>query len=291
MDNPDGSLGKEGPHAKYAALMAACAGLPPVPTAVVHPCDAASLAGALEAAAAGLIVPVLVGPEAAHPPRRRRGRGSTSPAAAWSTRRTAMRSAAKGVRPGPRRRGGGADEGQPAHRRADGRGRRARHGIRTAGASATCSPSTSPTYPRPLFITDAAVNIYPTLDRQARHRPERDRPRARARHRHAAGRDPVGGRDGHRPTSARPSTRPRCARWPIAARSPAASSTARWRSTTPIARRRRASRASFRRSPGDADILVVPDLEAGNMLAKQLDISRRRRRWPASCWARACRSC
>lgn len=33
-------------HAKLAALIARCAGLPPLPTAVVHPCDVASLEGA-----------------------------------------------------------------------------------------------------------------------------------------------------------------------------------------------------------------------------------------------------
>ncbi|MEZ5938241.1 MAG: bifunctional enoyl-CoA hydratase/phosphate acetyltransferase [Hyphomonadaceae bacterium] len=37
---------------------------PPLPTAVVHPCDAASITGAVEAAAQKLIAPVLVGPEA-----------------------------------------------------------------------------------------------------------------------------------------------------------------------------------------------------------------------------------
>ena len=34
-------------HPKLAALVARCAGLPPLPVAVVHPCDAPSLAGAL----------------------------------------------------------------------------------------------------------------------------------------------------------------------------------------------------------------------------------------------------
>ncbi len=49
---------------KFDRLIDACAGLAPLPTAVVHPCDQASLAGAMEAAKAGLIVPVLVGPRA-----------------------------------------------------------------------------------------------------------------------------------------------------------------------------------------------------------------------------------
>ncbi|MCU0985610.1 MAG: bifunctional enoyl-CoA hydratase/phosphate acetyltransferase [Acetobacteraceae bacterium] len=51
-------------HAKFDRLIAACAGLPPLPTAVAHPCDAPSLQGVAEAAKAGLIVPLLVGPAA-----------------------------------------------------------------------------------------------------------------------------------------------------------------------------------------------------------------------------------
>ena len=49
---------------KYEQLLARCAGLPPIPTAVAHPCDATSLAGAVEAAKRGLIAPILVGPRA-----------------------------------------------------------------------------------------------------------------------------------------------------------------------------------------------------------------------------------
>jgi phosphate acetyltransferase len=50
-------------HEKYQRLIARCRDLDPVPCAVVHPCDESSLRGALEAAQEGLIVPVLVGPE------------------------------------------------------------------------------------------------------------------------------------------------------------------------------------------------------------------------------------
>ncbi|MFP4904579.1 phosphate acetyltransferase, partial [Paraburkholderia sp. BR14261] len=49
---------------KYSVLLARCGGLAPVPTAVAHPCDVSSLTGALDAANLGLIVPILVGPEA-----------------------------------------------------------------------------------------------------------------------------------------------------------------------------------------------------------------------------------
>jgi phosphate acetyltransferase len=47
---------------KHDALIARCRGLAPVSTAVVHPCDEPSLAGAIDAAEAGIISPVLVGP-------------------------------------------------------------------------------------------------------------------------------------------------------------------------------------------------------------------------------------
>jgi phosphate acetyltransferase len=44
-------------RAAYDHLLARAAGLPPLPTAVVHPCDRDSLQGAMEAAAAGFIAP------------------------------------------------------------------------------------------------------------------------------------------------------------------------------------------------------------------------------------------
>ena len=50
------------PGARFRLLVDAARALPPLRTAVVHPCDDLSLTGALEAAAAGLILPVWVGP-------------------------------------------------------------------------------------------------------------------------------------------------------------------------------------------------------------------------------------
>ena len=49
---------------KYERLLARCEGLAPVPTAVAHPCEASALEGAVEAAQRGLITPLLVGPAA-----------------------------------------------------------------------------------------------------------------------------------------------------------------------------------------------------------------------------------
>ena len=47
---------------KYEALLAQCKGLPAIPTAVAHPCEQTALEGAVEAAEHGLIAPILVGP-------------------------------------------------------------------------------------------------------------------------------------------------------------------------------------------------------------------------------------
>jgi phosphate acetyltransferase len=49
---------------KYERLLATCRGLEPVRTAVAHPCEETALAGAIEAADRGLITPILVGPSA-----------------------------------------------------------------------------------------------------------------------------------------------------------------------------------------------------------------------------------
>lgn len=47
---------------KYERLLERCAKMDPVPTAVVHPCEETALAGPIEAAQKGLITPILVGP-------------------------------------------------------------------------------------------------------------------------------------------------------------------------------------------------------------------------------------
>ncbi len=47
---------------KYEQLLERCRSVEPVPTAVAHPCEETALAGAIEAAEHGLIVPILVGP-------------------------------------------------------------------------------------------------------------------------------------------------------------------------------------------------------------------------------------
>ena len=52
------------PRERYNRLLRAAKQLPPVTTAVAHPCDRISIEGAVEAARLGLIAPILVGPPA-----------------------------------------------------------------------------------------------------------------------------------------------------------------------------------------------------------------------------------
>jgi phosphate acetyltransferase len=56
------SVGEGKAHSKYDRLIAAAKAIPPTTTLVVHPCDESSLRGVAEAAGAGLIKPTLVGP-------------------------------------------------------------------------------------------------------------------------------------------------------------------------------------------------------------------------------------
>ena len=52
------------PHGKYEKLISLAKQIPPATTVVVYPCDETSLRGAIEAAELGIIVPILVGPVA-----------------------------------------------------------------------------------------------------------------------------------------------------------------------------------------------------------------------------------
>jgi phosphate acetyltransferase len=58
------NVGEGRPHSKYDRLIAAAKSIAPAATIVVHPCDESSLRGTAEAAGAGLIRPTLVGPVA-----------------------------------------------------------------------------------------------------------------------------------------------------------------------------------------------------------------------------------
>lgn len=149
-------------HLRYRQLIARCAGLKPVITAVVHPCDVASLSGAVEAASAGLILPFLVGPEAKiHAAAKSAGidisnlRLITAPhshAAAAQAVALARSGEVEALMKGSLH----TDELMHEVTATE-------TGLRTERRISHVYLFDVPTYPRPLLITDAAINILPSL--------------------------------------------------------------------------------------------------------------------------------
>jgi len=149
-------------HDRYERLIERCKKLPATPTAVAHPCDESSLKGAVDAAMAGLIAPILVGPAA-------RIREIASKAgldiagypiveAAFS-----QESAEKAV---AQVRDGHAEALMKGSLHTDelmGAVVRRDTGLRTARRISHCFVMDVPGYPEALIITDAAVNIAPSL--------------------------------------------------------------------------------------------------------------------------------
>jgi phosphate acetyltransferase len=153
-------------HVRYERLLAAARELPPIPTAVVHPCDDVSLSSALEGAQMGLIEPILVGPEA-----KIRGVAtnlkcdiSRFPIVSTEHSHESAARAVELVREGKAQalmKGSlHTDElmGAVVAREA---------GLRTARRVSHCFVMDVPGYQTPLIITDAAVNIAPTLEEKA----------------------------------------------------------------------------------------------------------------------------
>ena len=150
-------------HEKWNQLIAYCGTLPPMPTAVVHPCDQNSLEGAVEAAQMGLIAPILVGPrQRIESVAREHGieidgfpivdapySGASADAAVLLVREGRAEALMKGSLH--------TDELMGAVVRRD-------SGLRTARRFSHCFVMDVPTYDKPLIITDAAINIAPTLE-------------------------------------------------------------------------------------------------------------------------------
>jgi phosphate acetyltransferase len=150
-------------HEKYDRLIAAARGIPAISTAVAHPCDETSLKGALDAAAAGMIVPVLVGPE-----RKIRDVAETLGVDISSHEVVDVphshAAAAKAVE---LVRSGRVELIMKGSLHTDellGEVTRRETGLRTERRISHVFIMDVPTYAKPLFITDAAVNILPDLE-------------------------------------------------------------------------------------------------------------------------------
>ena len=149
-------------HEKYQRLIERCDRLPPTPAAVAHPCDASSLQAAIDAAKVGLISPVLVGPTArirevaaklgldiaAYPVVDAAFSHDSAEKAVELVRAGKAEALMKGSLH--------TDELMGAVVKRD-------TGLRTARRISHCFIMDVPGHTDPLIITDAAVNIAPTL--------------------------------------------------------------------------------------------------------------------------------
>ncbi|WP_313704813.1 phosphate acetyltransferase [Massilia sp.] len=150
-------------HEKYQRLIDFCKTLPPLPTAVVHPCDESSLGGAIEAARMGLIAPILCGPAARiaavaqqhgipigdYPIVDAPYSQAAAEAAVALVREVKAEALMKGSLH--------TDELMGAVVRKE-------SGLRTGRRVSHCFVMSVPGHEDPLIITDAAVNIAPTLE-------------------------------------------------------------------------------------------------------------------------------
>lgn len=148
---------------RYRHLVSITSGLPPVAIAVAHPCDTESLRGPLEAAKQGLVIPVLIGPEA----RIRaiaeqeeldlKGVRIIDVPHSHAAAETAVALCRSGETAALMKGSLHTDELMSEVVAKE-------TGLRTSRRISHVFLADVPTYPRPLLITDAAVNIEPDLE-------------------------------------------------------------------------------------------------------------------------------
>ena len=150
-------------HAKYARLITKAKEVPAATTMVVHPCDETSLRSVIEAAEAGIIIPILVGPAAKITAVANKHKLDIS---RFELVDVAHSEAAAAKAVGMIREGKGellmkgslhTDELMRSVTSGT-------TGLRTARRISHVFIMDVPTYAETLFITDAAVNIFPDLD-------------------------------------------------------------------------------------------------------------------------------
>ena len=149
-------------HEKYRRLIERCKALPPTRTAVAHPCDESSLQAVMDAAKAGLIAPILVGPRARIVAVAKEHAidiskleivdAPHSEASAAAAVALVREGRAEALMKGSLH----TDELMGAVVRRD-------TGLRTARRISHCFIMDVPDYADALIITDAAVNIAPSL--------------------------------------------------------------------------------------------------------------------------------
>jgi len=253
---------------KYERLLMKCRKLEPVPTAVAHPCEKTALSGAIEAAEKGLIQPILVGPGAKIEAVAKASGIDLSKFQVVDTPHS-QASAAKAValvREGKAEllmKGSlHTDELMSAIVARDG-------GLRTGRRISHVFIMDVPTYHKVLIVTDGAINIAPLLEDKADICQNAidlavalglEMPRVAI----LAAVETV--------TSKMPATLDAAALCNMAERGQITGGILDGPLAFDNAISKKAARIKGIRSDvaGDPDILLAPDLEAGNILAKQL---------------------
>ncbi|MCW2241228.1 phosphate acetyltransferase/phosphate butyryltransferase [Azospirillum canadense] len=255
-------------HEKYEQLVAACRSVAPVSTAVAHPCDVTSLSGAVDAAEQGFIAPILVGPAARIQAVAEEAGLNLAPYQIVDVPHShaAAAAAVDLVRQGRAQllMKGSLHTDELLHEVA-----KRDSGLRTERRISHVFIMDVPTYPKALFITDAAVNIAPTLE------DKRDIIQNAIDLAKALGNDlpKVAILSAVETVNPKiPSTVEAAALCKMADRGQITGGVLDGPLALDNAISPEAARIKGIASPvaGYADILVVPDLEAGNMLAKNL---------------------
>ena len=150
-------------HEKYERLIARCKELVPTTAAVAHPCDESSLRGAVEAAELGILKPILVGPrakiEAAAAQAKLDISGYELVDAPHSV--AAAETAVQLVREG---RAELLMKGSLHTDELMGAVVKSATGLRTSRRISHCFIMDVPSLDRPIFVTDAAINIFPSME-------------------------------------------------------------------------------------------------------------------------------
>jgi phosphate acetyltransferase len=157
------AAGVQQTHAKYERLIARAKQVKAVTTVVVHPCDETSLRGAVEAAEAGIIVPILVGPAAKIKDVARKHGLDISRFELVDVPHSDA-AAAKAVELIHQAKGEVLMKGSLHTDELMRAVASSKTGLRTERRISHVFVMDVPTYPEPLFITDAAINIFPDLD-------------------------------------------------------------------------------------------------------------------------------
>jgi phosphate acetyltransferase len=150
---------------RFDEMLARRKGAAPLPTAVVHPCSEDALLGAVEAARAGLIEPVLVGPQEQIRETAAKAKLDLSPYKIVSTADPEESAAAAANLAGSGKVGalmkGSLHTDQYMHAVLQKENR-----LRTSRLLSHCMLIAAPAYSRRIIISDAAVNIAPDLDQK-----------------------------------------------------------------------------------------------------------------------------